>query len=140
MIAGLSRDLVECGLAWRWRRGSIASHIRQEDSCLLAARDRGDVVGFALMSFDWTERRAHLLLLAVRPAHRRCGVATGLLEWLETLARRGGIRHVHLEVRETAAAARALYAHQGFRQTGRTPGYYDGREDALRLEKALGSH
>jgi len=135
VIAGLSRDLVERGLAWRWRRGSISSHIRQEDSYLLAARDHGDVVGFALMSFDWDERSAHLLLLAVRPSHRRGGVATGLLDWLETLARRGGIRRIHLEVREKARAARALYARLGFEQHDRAIGYYDGREDALRLEK-----
>lgn len=136
-IAGLSRDLVERGLTWRWRRGSIVSHIRQEDSCLLAARDRGELVGFALMAFDWNEGDAHLLLLAVRPSHRRCGVATSLLAWLETVGRRGGIRSVHLEVREIAAAARALYTRLGFQQTGRVKGYYEGSEDALRLEKRL---
>lgn len=137
-IAEICRRFVEHGLAWRWRAPAIAACIRDEDHCVLVARQAGVVCGFAVMSFDFETRRAHLVLLAVVPGCRRRGLATALLEWLEVLARRGGIRRIALEVRETARPARGFYARQGFRWLVRLRGYYQGREDALRLEKRLG--
>jgi ribosomal-protein-alanine N-acetyltransferase len=136
-IAAISRREVEYGLDWRWRRGLVLAHIRDGDSCVVVARDRGRVVGFALMSFRFDDRRAHLVLLAVTASHRRRGIASRLLDWVEVLARRGGIRCIQLEVRETAGPARAFYRRRGFDAKARLPGYYQGREDASRLEKAL---
>jgi ribosomal-protein-alanine N-acetyltransferase len=89
------------------------------------------------MSFRFEEADAHLLLLAVVPDRRRQGVATRIVEWLEVLARRGGIRRIDLEVRESARPARSLYAARGFAQRSRLRGYYQGREDALCLRKTL---
>jgi ribosomal-protein-alanine N-acetyltransferase len=136
-IAAISRREVEYGLDWRWRPGPILAHIRGEDSCVIVARDGQRLIGFALMSFHFDERQAHLLLLAVAASHRRAGVATRLLEWLEVIARRGGIRRIHLEVRETARPARAFYRRRGFTVKQKLPGYYQGREDASLLEKLL---
>ena len=136
-ISQISRREIEHGLGWRWRTGSIVSHIRADDSCVLVARDGDRIVGFAVMAFDFEEQAAHLILLAVVPGRRRAGLATGLLDWLETIARRGGIERLHLEVRETARAARSFYDRMGFQHVSHLPGYYEGREDALRLEKRL---
>jgi len=45
---------------------------------------------------------------------------------------------MRLEVRTDDRGTIALYESSGYRRIGRAPGYYDGRVDALRLEKALG--
>jgi len=137
-IASISRRDIEAGLGWRWRPASIALHIRGEDSCVVVAREGPRIVGFAVMGFRFEHDDAHLLLLAVIPSHRRRGVATRLLDWLEVMALRAGVRRVLLEVRESATPARRFYAARGFAKTERIPGYYQEREAALRLEKRLG--
>lgn len=136
-IAELSRRHVEVGLGWRWRAAQVASHIAAEDSCVVVARDGRGVRGFAVMEFHFEAADAHLLLLAVTPAHRRQGVATRLLDWLEVMGRRAGVRRIRLEVRATAEVARRFYTARGFAATARVPRYYDAREDALRLTKTL---
>ena len=135
MLGEISRRNIEAGLGWRWRAGAIAERIRDEDSCVVVAREAGAIAGFAAMSFDFAAARGHLLLLAVVPEARRQGLATSLLDWLEVLARCGGIRRVELEVRARARPARAFYAQRGFQEIARLPGYYQGREDGLRLAK-----
>ena len=136
-LAAISRRYVENGLTWRWRTADILQHIRGEDSCVVVARDGAPIVGFAMMSFRFEERDAHLLLLAVVPSHRRSGIGTRLLDWLEVIARRGGTLRIRLEVRDTAAAAQHLYRARGFEPISRLPGYYQGREDAIQLQKRL---
>lgn len=77
----------------------------------------------------------HLLNLTVAPAHQRHGHAQAMLGWLCEVARGRGDTTLWLEVRESNAAARALYQRQGFREAGRRRGYYpdrsDRREDAV---------
>jgi len=136
-LALLARRYIESGLEWRWRPAALLREIREEDSCVVVARDGVRIVGFAAMSFDFEARDAHLLLLAVVPSHRRRGLARDLLQWLEVMARRSGIQGIGLEVRVSAAAARRFYGSQGFESLSRLPGYYQRREDGLRLRKSL---
>jgi len=52
--------------------------------------------------------------------------------------RRSSVAGVHLEVRASNEAARALYARLGFVETGRRPRYYAApEEDAVLLSLAL---
>ena len=137
VLAAISQRYIEHGLDWRWRTASIAAAIRAADSRVVVARSDRSAVGFAMMSFDFESCTAHLQLLAVLPSHRRRGLATQLLGWLEVIAKRGGIARVELEVRERELPARALYRRLGFREVARLPGYYQGREDALKLARAF---
>lgn len=77
----------------------------------------------------------HLLNLSVAPAARRRGLAGRLLDRLEEACRHEGLPQLWLEVRESNAAARALYRRRGFEDMGLRRGYYpaaDGRrEDAV---------
>jgi ribosomal-protein-alanine N-acetyltransferase len=82
---------------------------------------------------EFGEDRAHLVLLAVRPTHRRRGIGRRLLEWLVQSARTAGVRSLHLELRANNEAARAFYRAMGFSETILVPGYYRGRESALRM-------
>ena len=70
----------------------------------------------------------HITTLAVRPERRRQGHARTLVG--AALAAFPGTRRVHLEVRPSNAAARALYEALGFATTGLRRRYY-GDEDAL---------
>ena len=77
-----------------------------------------------------------ILNLAVAPAGRRHGLGRALVQdILDTLAERG-VRHVFLEVRESNAPARALYAAHGFKEVGRRKQYYRRPvEDAIVLRR-----
>ena len=134
-IADLSRDLIEYALPWTWRAPRVLRHIRGADSTVIAARDGGELAGFAIMRFGTEE--AHLDLLAVRSACQRRGTGSAMMHWLESSARVAGISVVFLEVRETNHCGRAFYRRLGYRSVNRVPGYYCGREAALRLARDL---
>jgi len=77
------------------------------------------------------------VLLAVRPSHRRCGVARRLLAWLVESALTAGMASIHVELRVENVSAHALYRAGGFTETLRVPGYYAGRETAIRMMRLL---
>jgi ribosomal-protein-alanine N-acetyltransferase len=102
---------------------------------VLVARVRENMVGFAVMRYG--DDDAHLDLLAVAPSYRRLGVGRRLLEWLEKCAVVAGIASVALEVRAGNQGAQLFYERLGYRTLTRLPGYYQGIEDALRMERIL---
>lgn len=134
-IALMSRDLVETGLGWKYDAARVLQAIRAPDTLAPVACERGRIAGFALMEFG--EERAHLALLAVRPAERRQGIGRLLVEWLVASARVAGIASLHLELRAGNEAARGFYRALGFDETIVVPGYYRGREAALRMIRVL---
>ncbi len=120
-LAGMSQDLVETGLRPAWDAARIAWHIGTA------------IVGFAIMRY--ADDTAHLNLLAVAPAHRRRGVARRLVAWLEDTALTAGTFTIALELRAGNEGARAFYAALGYRELARVPGYYQGRESAIRMTR-----
>ncbi len=82
-------------------------------------------IGVKLISAE-----AHVMTLAVRPERRRRGFARALIEAALNDPASADARYVHLEVRPSNVAARALYGSLGFDETGTRPRYY-GDEDAL---------
>jgi [ribosomal protein S18]-alanine N-acetyltransferase len=134
-IALMSRDLVESGLGWKYDSARVLKAIRNPETLAPVACDRGRIAGFAVMEFG--DERAHLVLLAVRPAHRRAGIGRRLMEWLVESARTAGIASLHLELRSSNDAARGFYRAMGFDETIVVPGYYSGRESALRMIRVL---
>ena len=134
-IARMSRDAIEHGFTWRWRTERVAACIANPDINVAVIRDAARVVGFGLMHYE--QELAHLLLLAVATRHRRRGLGAKLLDWLETSARVAGIGEVRVEVRLGNLDAQRFYARLGYREMVRLKGYYQGREDALRMNKDL---
>jgi ribosomal-protein-alanine N-acetyltransferase len=80
---------------------------------------------------------AEILTLAVLPAVRRGGVARALLRRAVAAAADAGAASLFLEVAEGNAAARALYAAEGFCPVGRRRRYYPGGGDALVLRRMI---
>ena len=134
-IALMARDLIEAGLGWEYRAERIARMIADPNTVALVARDGGHVVGFAVMTFG--DERAHLTLLAVTPTYQRRGIARRLIVWLLESAAVAGVSSIHVEMRAGNNAARRFYRASGFVETLRVPGYYRGRESALRMIRML---
>jgi len=134
-IALMSRDLIEAGLRWRYRASHVADLIRDPSCVALLTREDARILGFAIMDFG--ETRAHLILLAVHPGHRRRGIARRMLTWLFDSAAVAGMMSIHVELRVGNASALALYTGLGFTETLRVPRYYAGREPAVRMLRML---
>jgi len=134
-LAVMSRDLIEFGLPWSWTAQRIAAHIRSSESNVLTAWVDDRLIGFAIMQY-FTEH-AHLNLLGVEPAYRRFGIGRRLIEWLEETARTGGIFTVTLEVRAGQHGSRMFYRALGYQESQYIPGYYSGREAAVRMTHDL---
>ena len=80
-----------------------------------------------LMAFIVSRRvikDVELLFIAVRPSQRRSGFASFLVQTLIEQSLADGAESLHLEVRESNQAARALYQRFGFAEVGRRKNYY----------------
>jgi len=134
-IAEMARAHIEYGLGWSWTQGRVLKAIHDESTNVAVVHQDGAILGFGIMRYG--EEKAHLLLLGVAPTHRKRGLGTLLLAWLEKCAVTAGLEHVQLEARADNPVAIAFYAEQGYQRTGTVTGYYRGAVDAVRLEKPL---
>ena len=120
-----------------WTRGNFADSVDAGYHCWIAERGI-QLVGYGIVMIGAGE--AHLLNLSVAPGWQRRGVGTELTRFFMRLARDYGAEKIFLEVRPSNAAARALYAAEGFAEIGVRRDYYPapgGREDAVVMELAL---
>lgn len=129
-IAALSRERIEYGLDWSWTPPRVRRAIGDPQTNVVVTER---VTGFGIMKYHDTE--AHLLLLAVDPAHARAGIGSALVDWLEQSARVAGIARIGLEARVGNEAARAFYRRLGYREIALLPGYYQGVEASVRMAK-----
>jgi len=135
-IARMSRDLIEHGLGWSWTARRVLRSVGdRQRNVIVAPGPAGGIAGFGIMQY--LDDEAHLLLLAVDPSWRRRGIGAALVGWLEESALVAGIGQVWLEARVTNHAARAFYAHLGYREVQRIAGYYSGVEASVRMARDL---
>ena len=132
-LAAMSHEFIESGLRPKWGAERIRWYVGHRESVVLTARSDRTIAGFAIMSY--AEEVAHLNLLAVDPQHRRRGIARRLVTWLEETALTAGTFLIGLELRAQNEAARDFYRVLGYREVGRVPGYYQGIEAAIRMER-----
>ncbi|MGM0557797.1 MAG: ribosomal protein S18-alanine N-acetyltransferase [Myxococcota bacterium] len=87
----------------------------------------------------WTiHDEVHILNVAVHPDSRRRGIASQLIDRLESRARELDFAFITLEVRENNAPAIRLYESMGFQATGRREEYYaDTGEAALLMHRLI---
>ena len=105
---------------------------------LLVLEEAGEPLGF--LSGKIVAPESELENIVIDPRARRRGLADALLrEFLRQAEQQAG-RVAFLEVRESNAAARALYEKNGFRETGRRKRYYrNPEEDAILYCRSLGA-
>jgi ribosomal-protein-alanine N-acetyltransferase len=115
------------GEAWNRRQVSDALLMSNTRFLLFGAggippEDGEEAAGFLLSRQAADEEE--LLLIAVRPEHRRAGIASGLIERFIAEAKMRGVRRLFLEMRD-GNPAEALYLQHGFAPVGRRRNYYN---------------
>jgi ribosomal-protein-alanine N-acetyltransferase len=122
----------ECGLSV-----DIAAELMRPYALLRVARVQGVPCGFLLA---WRAAdELHLTDLGVSAPARRRGIARALVSELRRAGELIGARLILLEVRESNAAAIALYRALSFRELDRRAHYYsDTGEDAVVMQLELG--
>jgi len=132
-IAAMSRDYIEHGLPWTWTTERVAHSIREPETNVVVAGESGGITGFGIMYY--ASEDAHLLLFAVRSAHRRRGVGSAILRWLEDVARAAGAKRIRVECTRENAVARNFYCEHGYHELEITKKMYRGLKDGVHLEK-----
>jgi ribosomal-protein-alanine N-acetyltransferase len=123
-----------------WSKAELGYFLRYPANFgVVAEDDQSGIAGFAIAG---TQRRrgaviGRLITIDVREEMRRHGVGRLLLQEAEERLRSAGAESLVLEVAVDNTAAQSFYERHGFLRTGRIPGYYLGRIDALAMEKPL---
>lgn len=120
-----------------WKREHFLQEIHSHTSFPYVAVIDEMVVGYVCLMSLFED--AQILNIAVAPQQRGKGVARKLMELAVCTAREQGAEVLALEVRESNVAAIKLYEDFGFVRYFVRKGYYEGKEDALLMEKSLAS-
>lgn len=120
--------------------GALGSFMRHPRSVnVVAEAESGKIAGFVVAEIQ--HRRGgsagHIITLDVHPGWRRMGIGSQLMRAAEQRLRERGAAEIHLEVAIDDPGAQQFYESLGYARTGRIPGYYLGRLDALVMEKPV---
>jgi ribosomal-protein-alanine N-acetyltransferase len=116
-----------------WSRDVLLLHLRMPTTIGLL-HDAGGMILARVAADD-----AEVLTLAVTPEARRRGIGSALLRSAIERAAARGAAQMFLEVSVNNAAARALYAGNGFTDAGRRRRYYADGTDALVMRRPFGA-
>ena len=119
-----------------WTRDDFEAALSLDGYAGFVAREGETLAGYAFAMVIADE--ATLANIATLPAQRGRGVAKALLGRALDCCRERGASECYLEVRESNAAARKLYASFGFTEVAARRGYYESpTEDAVIMKKEL---
>ena len=121
-----------------WSEQAYRDTLESEQAAMhVALNAAGEIVGHSVTYFAADE--AELATIAVAASARRTGVGRGLLGHALLICEARGSRKLFLEVRESNAAARAMYVAAGFSPVGRRRAYYSlPTEDAVLMLREIG--
>jgi len=128
-------DIEQASFSTPWKREHFLHEIAAPHSWPFIAESGGTVVGYVCLTSLFEE--AQILDIAVVAGMRGKGVALMLMEHAINMARDQSAEFLSLEVRTTNQAAIALYEKIGFIRTGCRGKYYEGKDDAVLMEKNL---
>ncbi len=122
-----------------WSSGNFVDSLASDYLAWVRHDAHGQLLAYCVAQPGFEE--THLLNLTVAPAWQRHGHGRALLLALADWARARGDHTLWLEVRQSNAAGRALYAATGFAEVGLRRSYYPAanqqREDAVVMRLAL---
>lgn len=130
-------DLEAMCFSTPWTEENLRSSLANKtDYFFVALDEEEDVIGYIGVSV--VADSCFINNIAVYPACRRQGVGTALLKIAIMTADVNSTEFISLEVRESNAAAIALYEALGFEEMGRRKNFYRRpQEDALIMTKLL---
>jgi ribosomal-protein-alanine N-acetyltransferase len=118
-----------------WSERDLSECVRTDTPFLVADHAR-TIIGYVIARQVLDE--AEILNLGVIGARQRQGVGRSLVEAMLARLHRTGAGTVFLEVRDSNAVARRLYAALGFADVGRRQDYYrKPTEDAVILRASI---
>lgn len=119
-------------------RASFRRLLTSPSATFIVADAGAQIAGYLLVLYRANSLAARIYSIGVAAPFRRRGLARKLVAAAEKDAAGRGRKAMRLEVRADDRGTIALYELCGYHRVGCAPGYYGGRIDALRLEKALG--
>lgn len=128
-IDGIAAIEAEC-FSDPWSRETIAGQLSGPNHVFLTAVDENAVVGYVGLMYVLDE--GYISNVAVTQSYRRRSIADRLITELVDRAKPLGLSFLTLEVRQSNAPAKALYAKHGFLPVGIRKNYYvKPKEDAV---------
>jgi len=122
-----------------WTRGNFEDSLAAGNYAHVLRSEQGLLLGYLLALPGYDEM--HLLNITVLPQQQGCGHARRMLDALAEVCRERAFSQIWLEVRQSNANARRIYARYGFAEVGLRRAYYpaDGgtREDAILMSLDL---
>jgi len=118
-----------------WKREHFVAELEARHSFPYVAVADDGIVGYVCLMSLFEE--AQILDIVVTPEKRGKGIAMLLMSHAISVAQEKGAEVLALEVRASNIDAITLYEKCGFVQTGVRQKYYEGREDAVLMEKRL---
>ena len=102
------------------RESYLESFLADERCITIVAMDGDEVIGglvaYELLKFKQERKEIYIYDLAVKAAHRRRGIATGLIVTLKAIARTRGAYVIYVQADRGDDAAIALYESLGVRE------------------------
>lgn len=121
-----------------WTRSMFQEEMSNRNARLIVFLEDSRIAGY--MSFWEVLDEAHLLNIAVHPERRALGYGQYIMDRLEEICRRDGLKRIILDVGRRNIAARSLYRKCGFSSIGFRKNYYTvAGDDAIVMEKWLAS-
>jgi ribosomal protein S18 acetylase RimI-like enzyme len=138
-LGALERDIFKSRLfsGHLISRASFRRFLGLASARVIVAEVDRKLAGYVLVLYRANSAAARLYSIGVGAEFRRRGLARLLSAAAERDAVCRRRDSMQLEVRADDRGAIALYETAGYRRCGRSPGYYGGRVDALRLVKSL---
>ena len=112
----------------RWNFNMLALSFLQDGFYGILAEEEGQILGIGAIVFN--PDGADLVDILVAKDRRRQGIADAMMQALLRECERRELKKLFLEVRESNAAAIALYRKYGFEKIGQRHRYYADGENA----------
>lgn len=124
-IADIERDSFDSP----WSEQAFIPELTDESAHYVVGVNGDEVICYG--GFHSVLDEAHITNIAVRRDMRAKGIGKRLMSELLGEAKRLGLKHVTLEVRDNNEAAKKLYTESGFKVEGVRKRYYNNMHDAL---------
>jgi len=121
-----------------WTREMFLEEMSNRSARLVVFAEDRRIVGY--MCFWEVLDEAHLMNIAVHPDRRGRGHGKYMMDRLQTLCLKDGLKRIILDVGRRNLPARRLYKKCGFYSIGFRKNYYSSiNDDAIVMEKWIGS-
>ena len=129
-VAAMESAFIECA----WTERQLSEAFASDTYSFFIDEENGAVGAYGFI--QWIADEGDVCNIAVDPAFRHTGKATGRLKVMEEKAKERNVTRLFLEVSELNSAAIALYLKNGFRELYRRANYY-GKNAAIVMEKTI---